>query len=89
MITSILMWIVLGALVGWLASIVMNTDDEQGGFGNIIVGILGAFVGGFLVRGLTGAETSEMSLIGELLVAFIGAVIVLFVWKGVRHHARE
>ena len=43
---SIILWIVLGALAGWIASKIVGTDAEQGAVGNIVVGILGAFLGG-------------------------------------------
>jgi len=69
-----LAWIVIGAVAGWLASIVMKTS--QGLLMDIIVGILGAFIGGFLVNqfgsvGITGFN------IWSLFVAFIGAVVLL------------
>lgn len=73
MITFIL-WIVFGAVVGWLASLVMARDGQQGTLGNIIVGILGATVGGFLFN--REVAPSVFSL-GSLLTAFIGAVLLL------------
>lgn len=73
MITFIL-WIVFGAVVGWLASLVMARDSQQGALGNIIVGILGATVGGFLFN--REVAPSVFSL-GSLLTAFIGAVLLL------------
>lgn len=79
---EIILWIVFGAIVGWLASLIMKTDAEQGAIANIIVGILGAVVGGFLWKLITGDDAD--SLIGQLLVALIGAVLVLAVWKAIR-----
>ena len=73
MITLIL-WIVFGAVVGWLASLVMARDSQQGALGNIVVGILGATVGGFLFH--REVAPSVFSL-GSLLTAFIGAVLLL------------
>lgn len=81
-----IMWIILGALAGWIASIIMKTNAEQGALGNIVVGILGAFIGGFLMRTLTGAETD--SFLGSLVVAIIGAVILLAIVKAVRGRGR-
>lgn len=81
-----IMWIVLGALAGWLASIIMKTNAEQGAIGNIVVGILGAFIGGFLMKTLTGSETD--SFLGSLVVATIGAVILLAIVKAVRGRGR-
>lgn len=73
-------WLLFGALVGWLASIVMRTDAQQGGLMNIIVGIIGAFIGGlvfsFLGIGGSNINNSDFSL-GALLVSFVGAVILL------------
>ena len=47
---GIILWIIFGALVGWLASLVMGTDAKQGALGNILLGILGAFLGGLLMN---------------------------------------
>jgi uncharacterized membrane protein YeaQ/YmgE (transglycosylase-associated protein family) len=73
MITFIL-WILFGAVVGWLASLVMARDGQQGALGNIIVGVLGATIGGFLFN--REVAPSVFSL-GSLLTAFIGAVLLL------------
>lgn len=73
---DIIAWILFGALAGWIASIIMKTNAEQGALGNIIVGIIGAFIGGFLVRSLTGNEVTGFNF-GSLLVAILGAVILL------------
>lgn len=76
---EIIGWIIIGALAGWIASMIMKTNEEQGAIGNIVVGIIGAFIGGFLMRTLTGTDTD--SFIGNLIVATIGAVILLAVVK--------
>jgi uncharacterized membrane protein YeaQ/YmgE (transglycosylase-associated protein family) len=77
---NFILWLLFGALVGWLASIVMRTDAQQGALMNIIVGIVGAFLGGFLFSFLPGSTSninnSDFSL-GGLLVSFIGAVVLL------------
>jgi len=74
---GILSWIVLGALAGWLASIIMKKNASMGAFANIAVGVLGAFIGGFIVN-LIGApaDLSRFSL-ESFLVALLGAVILL------------
>jgi uncharacterized membrane protein YeaQ/YmgE (transglycosylase-associated protein family) len=79
---SIILWIVLGALAGWIASKIMGTDAEQGAVGNIIVGILGAFLGGWLMTmfGLSDASLGSFNLY-SLLVAIGGAVILLFLYR--------
>lgn len=73
---SFILWVVFGAVVGWLASLVMARDTQQGTLGNIIVGVLGATIGGFLFH--RDVAPSLFSL-GSLLTAFIGAVILLAV----------
>lgn len=78
---DILAWILLGAFVGWIASMIMGTNEDQGAVGNIIVGIVGAFVGGLIVRLLTGSEAS--GFFSELIVALIGAIIVLAIYKAI------
>jgi len=80
---EIIAWILFGALAGWIASIIMNTNEEQGAIGNIIVGIIGAFIGGFLVRTVTG-NTVEGFNLASLLVAILGAVILLAIVKAFR-----
>lgn len=79
---EILYWIILGALVGWIASLIMRTDAEQGAVANIIIGIVGAVIGGFLWRMLTGDQAD--SLVGQFLVALVGAIIVIALWKAFR-----
>lgn len=74
-----LIWtILLGALVGWVASIVMKRDAEQGWLGNIIVGIVGAFLGGFISGLVLGGDRSGLELdVTSLFWAFVGAVALL------------
>ena len=77
---NIIIWIILGALAGWIASMIMGNNASQGAVGNIIVGILGAFVGGFIMNLLGGADADLGSFnLYSLLVAIGGAVVVLFV----------
>lgn len=76
-------WILFGALAGWIASIIMKTNEEQGAIGNIIVGIVGAFLGGFLYRSLVGGETEGFGM-ESLLVAIGGAVVLLAIVKAFR-----
>jgi uncharacterized membrane protein YeaQ/YmgE (transglycosylase-associated protein family) len=71
-----LAWLVVGAVSGWLASIVMKTNRQQGLLFDIIVGILGAFVGGFLFNQF-GAQGVTGFNIWSVVVAFVGAVVLL------------
>lgn len=77
---NILLWILFGALAGWIASIIMKTDAQMGPVANIIVGIVGAIIGGLVVRLLTGSFVGGFSLLG-LIVAVLGAVILLAIVK--------
>lgn len=79
-------WIIVGALAGWLASIVMGTNSRQGCLTDIILGIVGGFVGGFVLNALNiGVDPASGELnLPSLLVAFIGAIIVLAVLRFIR-----
>lgn len=78
---DILLWIVLGALAGWIASKIMNTDAQMGAVANIVVGILGAILGGFLMQLLLGDNTASGFNFSTLLTAVLGAVILLAIVK--------
>jgi len=71
-----LAWLVIGAIAGWLASIVMKTNQQQGLLMDIVVGIVGAFIGGFLVNQFGSAGVTGFN-VWSLFVAFIGAVVLL------------
>jgi len=77
---NLLLWILLGGIAGWLASLVMNTNARQGTLMDIVVGIVGAFIGG-LVFNLLGAAGATGFNLYSLFVAFIGAVILLAALK--------
>ncbi len=84
---NFILWLLFGALVGWLASIVMRTDAQQGALLNIVVGIVGAFIGGFLFNllGGNGANINNNNFsLGALLVSFVGAVVLLGIINLVR-----
>ncbi len=78
---NLLAWLFVGGVIGWLASLVMRTDAGQGIVLNVVVGIVGALLGGWLLSPLVGAGTineEDFSLLG-LLVSFGGAIILLLV----------
>lgn len=82
---EILGWVVIGGVAGWLASIVMKTGAQMGLLANIVVGVLGAFLGGWLLGLLNVANDPSLSFNWmSLLTAFVGAVVLLFVLKIVR-----
>jgi uncharacterized membrane protein YeaQ/YmgE (transglycosylase-associated protein family) len=78
---NFIIWIVIGGLIGWAASIVMKTDAQQGVVLNVVVGIVGALVGGWLLSPLFGTGTinqNDFSL-ASLVVSLLGAIILLAV----------
>jgi uncharacterized membrane protein YeaQ/YmgE (transglycosylase-associated protein family) len=72
---NLIIWLLMGALIGWLASMVMGRDAQQGALLNIVVGIVGAMIGGFLLGGPT-LNQNALNLTA-LLVSFVGAVVLL------------
>lgn len=80
---GIILWLIFGALAGWIASKIMKTDAQQGVFANIVVGILGAFIGGFVFSLLGGQEVTGFNIY-SLIVAVLGAVILLAIIKAIR-----
>lgn len=79
---NFVIWLIVGGIIGWLASIVMKTDAQQGIVLNVIVGIIGAVLGGWLM-GRGTINNSDLSL-PSLLVSFIGAVILLAIVNLIR-----
>jgi uncharacterized membrane protein YeaQ/YmgE (transglycosylase-associated protein family) len=76
---NIIIWLIVGGLIGWLASKIMNTDAQQGIGLNIVVGIIGALLAGWLITPLIGGGTinqGDFSLSG-LIISLLGAVVLL------------
>ena len=76
---TFILWLIVGGLIGWVASMIMRTDAQQGLILNIVVGIVGAFLGGFLLAPMLGTGTinsNDFSIAG-LGVSLLGAVILL------------
>jgi uncharacterized membrane protein YeaQ/YmgE (transglycosylase-associated protein family) len=80
---SIIAWIVIGALAGWIASMIAGTNAQQGWLMNIIVGIVGAFVGGLVYGLLTGADFVAGFNLLTVVVATVGAILLLLIYKAV------
>jgi uncharacterized membrane protein YeaQ/YmgE (transglycosylase-associated protein family) len=75
---NFLIWLIVGGIVGWLASLIMRTDGQQGILLNIVVGIVGAFIGGWVISPMVGVATiNEGISIGSILVSLVGAIILL------------
>jgi uncharacterized membrane protein YeaQ/YmgE (transglycosylase-associated protein family) len=77
---NLLIWLVFGALVGWSASMIMGTDERQGSIGNIVVGIIGAFLGGFVMNLIGQPGVSGFNFYSTF-VAILGAVVLLWIYK--------
>ena len=84
---NFIVWIITGALIGWIASIIMNTNNRQGPIADIIVGIVGSFVGGYFLSPLFHVDTINQGnfSVPALLVSLGGAVILLAIFKLVRN----
>ena len=78
MLTNIIVWIVLGALAGWIASMIMGRNAQMGAVANIIVGIIGAVIGGLIMNALGSPGVTGFNIY-SILVAIGGAVVLLFI----------
>lgn len=82
---SIIIWLVMGGLVGWIASMIMGTNAQQGIILNVVVGIVGALLGGWLIGPLLGAGSiNEGITVMSFIVSLIGAVILLAIVNLIR-----
>jgi len=78
-VINFIVWLIVGGLIGWVASMIMRTDSQQGPLLNIIVGIVGALLAGFVLTPLLGGSTinqGDFSLTG-LLMSLLGSVVLL------------
>src|SRR3982751_1458143 len=83
---NFIIWLVVGGLIGWIASMIMKTDAQQGVILNVVVGIIGAMLGGWLLAPMFGTGTinqNDFSLAG-LGVSLLGAIILLAIVNLVR-----
>ena len=76
---NFILWIIVGGILGWIASLIMRTDAQQGVGLNIVVGIIGALIAGFVLTPLFGITTINQSnfSLPSLLVSLLGAIILL------------
>ncbi len=83
---NFIIWLIVGGVIGWLASIMMKTNDQQGMFLNVVVGIVGAMVGGWFISPLVGVGTINQDnfSLPALLVSLVGAAILLAIVSLVR-----
>jgi uncharacterized membrane protein YeaQ/YmgE (transglycosylase-associated protein family) len=80
---GLLTWLIVGFLAGWIASIIMKTDSQQGPLMDIIMGVIGAFVGGFVMNLFGQSGVSGFNLY-SVLVAVVGACIVIYLGRMLR-----
>jgi uncharacterized membrane protein YeaQ/YmgE (transglycosylase-associated protein family) len=87
---SILFWILFGGLTGWIASLIMNTDHAQGILLNILIGIVGSFIGGMIANVFGGVGITGFNLY-SLAIGVLGSVLLIWLVKQISsttsHHA--
>lgn len=83
---NLIIWLIAGGLIGWVASLLMRTDGEQGVLLNVLVGIVGAAIGGWLISPMVGVATINDGALsmGALVVSLLGAVVLLAVVNLIR-----
>lgn len=86
---SIIAWLVVGAIAGFIASKVVPGDEGYGVIGGLIAGIVGAMVGGFLFGLLTNSDWTTGINIGTIVAAIVGAIIVVFLWNMITGRSRR
>ena len=79
---GLILWLIVGGVIGWIASMIMRTDAQQGIFLNIIVGIVGAFIGGLILSG--GSINNQPLTLTSFIVSLLGAIILLAIVNLVR-----
>ncbi len=79
---GIIIWLIIGGVIGWLASMIMRTDGQQGILMNIVVGIVGAFIGGMIFA--RGDINNAPLTVTSFIVSLIGAVILLAIVNLIR-----
>ena len=86
---NFIIWLTLGGLVGWVASMLMRTDNSQGLGMNVVVGIVGAMLGGWFISPLVGLGTikQENFSLSAMFVSFLGAAILLAIVNLIRRGA--
>ncbi|MEO9148791.1 MAG: GlsB/YeaQ/YmgE family stress response membrane protein [Burkholderiaceae bacterium] len=83
---NFIIWLVIGGLIGWVASMIMKTNAQQGVILNVVVGIVGAFLGGWFISPLVGVPTINQDAFSlpAMLVSLVGAIILLAIVNLVR-----
>lgn len=86
---NFIIWLVVGGLIGWIASMIMRTDAQQGVVLNVVVGIVGAMLGGWLLSPVLGVPTINQNVfsLGALGVSLLGAIVLLAIVNLLRRGA--
>ena len=79
---GLIIWLIIGGVIGWIASMIMRTDGQQGILLNIVVGIIGAFIGGLIFSG--GSINNQPLTLYSFLVSLLGAIILLAIVNLIR-----
>jgi len=85
---GIIAWLVVGAIAGWLAGLLVKGDEGMGVIGHIVLGIVGALVGGLIAGVITGGDYISGINLTTIIVATIGAVVVVVAWNALRGTSR-
>lgn len=81
---NLIITLILAGVVGWIASMVMKTDGQMGWVGNVVVGIIGGFIGTMVLGFIAPATPTDNGLsIPGIIVGVIGACIAIFIWKAI------
>ncbi len=80
---GIIIWIIFGGLVGWIASLIMDTDPQQGIVLNIVVGIVGAVIGGWIMSSIGQSSVTGFNFY-SFLVAILGSIVLIFIVKALK-----
>ena len=86
MLWTILTWVILGGLAGWIASMLTGTNSQVSGWMNVAVGVIGAFIGGLALQ-LLGVDVTSGFNLGSLLTAILGAALLLMLIRAFRRDA--
>jgi uncharacterized membrane protein YeaQ/YmgE (transglycosylase-associated protein family) len=81
---GLLLWIIFGGIVGWIASMIVGTDERQGMLGNIIVGIVGAVLGGFIMNAFSQPGVTGFNFY-SFFVSLLGSVVLLWIYRAFTH----
>lgn len=85
---NLIVWLIVGGIIGWIASLIMRTDARQGLLLNVIVGIVGALIAGWIISPMVGVPTINQNVfsLSAMAISLVGAIILLFVVNLVRRH---